>query len=193
MGQIEQKSKERMRRNNLRKYVLSAVALSGGLAVAVVAPNVLQLLGSKGLSVVPRQGELITRTRKRLTKLGLLSFRSGSIYLTEKGERALRDFERAEYQIKKPRRWDGRWRILTFDIPEKRKVLRDKVRQTLVAVGFVKLQNSVWIYPYDCEDLIVLLKADFRIGKDMLYVIADSIEGDWVYRKHFQLPGIEDR
>lgn len=54
-------------------------------------------------------------------------------------------------------------------------------------IGFLKLQDSVWIYPYDCEELVALLKADFRIGKDILYVIADSLENDGWIKRHFGL------
>jgi len=59
----------------------------------------------------------------------------------------------------------------------------------LHAVGFVLFQKSVWVYPYDCEDFIALLKADFKIGKDMRYLIADTIEGDASLRKAFNLRG----
>ena len=41
------------------------------------------------------------------------------------------------------------------------------------------------MYPYDCEDLITLLKADFRVGDAMLYMIVDTIERDGALRKHF--------
>ena len=75
--------------------------------------------------------------------------------------------------------------MLIFDIPEKRKSLREKVRTTLVSLGFKRLQDSVWVYPDDCEDLITLLKADFRVGKDLLYLIVDTIENDRVLREYF--------
>ena len=77
--------------------------------------------------------------------------------------------------------------MLIFDIPEKKRHLRYKVRSTLSAVGFTRLQDSVWIYPYDCEDFVTLLKADFRIGKDLLYMIVDSLENDTWLRKKFNL------
>ena len=77
--------------------------------------------------------------------------------------------------------------MLVFDIPEYRKTLRDKVRRTLISIGFVRLQDSVWIYPYPCDDLIALLKSDFRVGKDLLYVIADSIENDTALKKRFSI------
>ena len=47
----------------------------------------------------------------------------------------------------------------------------------------MRLQDSVWIYPYPCEDLINLLKADFKVGKDLLYLIVNFIENDkWLKR-----------
>ena len=99
----------------------------------------------------------------------------------------LRTLELKDYATKKPKRWDGKWRVLIFDIPERRKSVRDKVRLTLTAIGFKRLQNSVWVYPYDCEDLITLLKADFKIGRDLLYLIVDSIENDAILRDWFDI------
>ena len=45
------------------------------------------------------------------------------------------------------RRWDGRWRLVVFDVPEGRRGLRDKLRAQLRRRGFGYLQHSVWITP----------------------------------------------
>jgi phenylacetic acid degradation operon negative regulatory protein len=45
------------------------------------------------------------------------------------------------------RRWDGRWRLVIFDVPESRRLTRDKLRKYLHRRGFGYLQNSVWITP----------------------------------------------
>src|SRR3990167_4278610 len=90
-------------------------------------------------------------------------------------------------RLKKPKRWDGKWRVLIFDIPQTKNLLRDKLRRTLMAIGFIRLQDSVWIYPYDCEDLITLLKTDFRVGDQMLYMIVDSLENDDQVKEDFGL------
>ena len=110
------------------------------------------------------------------------------MHLTSKGEARLRQLELHDFKLKKQKRWDRKWRMLIFDIPEYRRVLRNKVRATLTAIGFVHLQHSVWVYPFPCEDFIALLKADFKIGKDLLYLIVDSIENDRELRKRFNLP-----
>ena len=87
----------------------------------------------------------------------------------------------------KQKKWDGRWRVVLFDIPERRRGARNRLRVFMQEYGFVRLQDSVWIYPYDCEDLIALAKANFRIGVDALYMIVEQLERDKYLREHFGL------
>ena len=92
------------------------------------------------------------------------------------------------YVQNKPRRWDGKWRLVIFDIKEEHKYLRQKVRNLVSQFGFQRLQDSVWVYPYDAEEVIALLKANLKIGAEVLYVIADAIEYDKLLREQFDLP-----
>ncbi len=187
MGKMEDESKKRTRKNDIKRLVLGTVAAAGLISIALVAPNVIGALGKLGFLPSRRQREYVNASRARLLKQGLIKYEKGFVRLTEKGGGALRALELQNYAQKRPRRWDRKWRVLIFDIPEYRKGLRDKVRRTLETIGFTRLQNSVWVYPYDCEDFVTLLKADFRIGKDLLYLIVDSIEGDRNLRESFQL------
>ena len=98
--------------------------------------------------------------------------------MTKKGEDKLKEYSHSDYELLIPRTWDKKWRVLIFDIPEHRRTLRNKIRNTLIGIGFLRVQYSVWIFPYDCEELVTLLKADFRIGKDLLYLIVERIEND---------------
>ena len=188
MGILEEKSKKRKKRENIQKVVLSAVKIAGLLSLAAVAPNSIQYLRSFGLIPKRRQEEIILRSRDRLISDNFLKYKKGFLELTEKGESRLRLLEMKDWKIDKPRRWDGKWRMLVFDIPERRKPLRNRIRSTLLNIGFYRLQDSVWIYPYPCEDLVGLLKVDFKVGKDLLYIIVDFIENDKSLKKLFGLP-----
>ena len=185
MGKLEEESKKRSRRANIQKLVLASVAVVGGISVALVAPGVIGAMGKLGLIPSARQLEIIKRSRSRLVARGLLVYQGNVLRLTTRGEQVLRRLELHDFKLRKPKRWDRKWRVLIFDIPERRKGLRPKIRYTLKAIGFVRLQDSVWAYPYDCEDFISLVKADFKIGKDLLYIIADSIENDKNYKRYF--------
>src|SRR3989344_1279787 len=178
MGTLEQESRKRTRRKNLQKIILGSIAAVGVLGVGLLAPNVLGAMAKLGMLPTKRQREFINSSRNRMVKSGLLKYDGKFLRLTTTGEAKLRRLELMNYKMKKPRRWDNKWRVLIFDIPEKRRPLREKVRITLMAIGFVRLQDSVWIYPYDCEDLITLLKADFKVGRDLLCMIVESLEYD---------------
>ena len=149
-------------------------------------PLALKKLGM--LPTGPRDIGTVNRARNRLLKRGLLMrTNEGFLALTPAGERTLRIAQAREAASRKPRRWDGRWRVLIFDIAEKRRGLRDRTRRMLADIGFVRLQDSVWAYPYDSEELVALLKADLKIGKDLLYLIVDEMEADHVLRRRFGL------
>ena len=187
MGVLEQSSRKRTRNKNLQKIVLQTVAAAGFLSVALLAPNALQALRQVGLFPKHRQKEIFNSSRNRLVKAGLLAYEGKFIRLTAKGEAKLCQLERHDYKLARPKRWDKKWRILIFDIPERRRALRARIRRTIVSVGFMRLQKSVWVYPYDCEDFVNLIKADLKIGKDLLYLIVDSIENDKFIKEYFQL------
>ena len=188
MGILEEKSKKRKKKENIQKAILSTIKVAGLLSVALVAPNSIQYLKSFGLIPGKRQKEIILRSRDNLVRDGLLKYRNGFIELTEKGKARLGLLEMKDWKMDKPRKWDGKWRMLIFDIPEKRRPLRNKIRFTLLSLGFFRLQDSVWVYPYACEDPVNLLKADFKVGKDLLYLIVDFIEDDKGLKKLFGLP-----
>ncbi len=173
--------------------MLGAVALAGMLSVALVAPNAVRLLAplERGLRRKMDPKYAASYTFRRLIQRGLIQIeeteRGKFARLTQKGELILRQFDRTSVRLKKPKRWDGKWRILIFDIKEQRRWVRDRLRITLVGLGFLQLQRSVWVYPYDCEDFVTLMKADFHAGSEILYVVADRIENDGKLRWHFNL------
>lgn len=171
--------------------------LGGVVLIAATIPNAAQLLKFfPGFKKGARFNYRIKSVLGRLAEKGCIVFveKNGKRYarITEKGEQMLR-FETEKTAMAKKRRWDRRWRIVIFDIPERRKSVRSKLRRYMQEYGFVRLQDSVWVYPYDCEDLIALVKASFRIGADVLYLIVERLERDAHLREHFALPQDTER
>ena len=176
------------RKGYLQRAILTSLAVAGVLAISMVAPNTLQLLG--GLGRGNRFNERTHSSLGRLLKKGFVEFDNHKrLRLTENGKRALALMERvSKDESQKRKHWDERWRLVIFDVPEYRKIVRNRLRLAVQEFGFLRVQDSVWVYPYDCEELIVLLKADLRIGKDVLYAIVERIENDGWIREHFKLP-----
>ena len=191
MGVIEQSARRERRIGAFQQAMLYAAL--GGVIVAIGAvPNFSKIIkyytGAKKGARFNYQAKTVLG---RLMARGLITFeeRDGRRYarITEKGKRVL-ELETQKVAITKRRKWDRRWRVVIFDIPERRRSVRVRLRRFMQEYGFVRLQDSVWIYPYDCEDLIALAKANFRIGADVLYMIVERLERDKHLREHFGLP-----
>lgn len=196
MGVMERDAgRERIRRRiwgTFQLTLLATVAVGVVVLIAATAPNAAQLL--KYFPGYKRGAKFNYQAKSALGRLvakGLVTFveEDGKRYarITEKGERMLQ-METERTAIAKKRKWDRRWRVVIFDIPERRKSVRASLRRFMNEYGFVRLQDSVWIYPYDCEDLIALAKANFRVGADVLYMIVERLEHDKHLREHFGLP-----
>lgn len=86
--------------------------------------------------------------QKGLIKIANLENKKGVI-LTPKG---LDKMLKIKYKsIEKKLRKDGKFQMIIFDIPEKKRVLRDLLREHLHFLGYKMLQKSIWITPYDVE------------------------------------------
>ena len=196
MGTLEIRARNQRRLRHLQYAVLSAVGVAGVLAWMMIAPNTFQaipaLMGKKKYDA--KFGYRARTVAGRLAQRGLVRFveRGGKkhVEITDAGKDMLlrEQFKSAQMNGARKRRWDKRYRMVIFDIPERRKSIRANLRRAMQDFGFLLLQDSVWIFPYDCEDVIALIKADLQVGKDVLYVIAEAIENDTWIRKHFQLP-----
>lgn len=56
---------------------------------------------------------------------------------------------------------DGLMRVLVFDVPEDRRLLRDRFRRHINLLGFQMHQKSVWVSKYDCEKWLLKI-ADYH-------------------------------
>ncbi len=68
----------------------------------------------------------------------------------------------------KSKKWDGYWRVVIFDIPETIRQLRDAFREKLHEWPFYKLQNSVFVCPYECRQEIRQVCKILRLEKYVL-------------------------
>ena len=82
------------------------------------------------------------------------------------------------------KKWDGKWRMALFDIPEPKKKIRDALRRKLKELGFLEFQKSVFVFPYPAEDEINFVINFFDISEYVYYIEA-PIRPDRDLRKHF--------
>ena len=92
-----------------------------------------------------------------------------------------------EMAIKKPKRWDGKWRIVLFDIPEKIRKTRDIFRHHLNQLEFYEFQKSVFVHPFDCHDEIDYLIEFYNARKFVRFIVAESLDNELHLKKKFNL------
>lgn len=97
----------------------------------------------------PLKKSELARALKRLRENGLVDLISDQelvIRLTDQGrDKALL----AKLKLEE-NKWDGKWRVVIFDVPEKRRIARDLFRQKLKSWGFKIWQQSVWVTKKNC-------------------------------------------
>ncbi len=194
-GNIEDRVRQRAKRNQIRNAILLSAYLTGGVSMIIMAPNTVRLLKyvEKVVGPSPRLKRRVSQKYSELISQGIfkrVATQDGfRIELTEKGMKIAEELSQyEEVRPMKQKKWDQKWRIVMFDVWERRRNVRDELRHTLEEFGFVKIQNSVWAYPYPCEKLLIFLRTHLKLGRGILYIVADEIEHDEKLRRHFKLP-----
>ena len=84
----------------------------------------------------------------RLQKKGLIERSKNSYKLTRLGLKTIRTFQERQSE----KLWDGKWRLIMFDIPEKKREDRNWLRWQLVSLDYKPLQKSIFIGKQPMEE-----------------------------------------
>ena len=107
--------------------------------------------------------------------------------LSENGKQKALRFNIDQIEIKKPAKWDGKWRIVMFDIPEKLKRLRDSLRLHFQEIGLIELQKSVLVFPYPCSKEIEFILEFYNARKYVRFLLVERIDNELHLQKKFNL------
>jgi len=172
------------------KILLSLGEIAGDLAyfTFVHPPRSIQ----DGMYHFDRRMNARARTKgiSQLKKRGFIKeYKKGDeryLTLTRKGK-----LEVARHALRARRlgSWDGKWRIIIFDIPEATRKDRNFLRKQLKWLGFFELQKSVWIFPYEIkvelQNFLKLCKVE--LNGDIRFLTAEHIDNDRDLRQYFHL------
>src|SRR4030042_6485851 len=101
-----------------------------------------------------------------------------TIILTAEGKTKALIYKLEEMEIKKPAKWDNKWRVVLFDIPENRRESRDILRFRLKRLGFYEFQKSVFVHPYDCKNEIDYLIEMYDIRRYVRFILANYLDNE---------------
>lgn len=186
-------------KGEIAKTILKGIFLAGGIAVASTSPYFVT-------RILPEIVKYARYRKKRkeiekekfynafykLKRQGFINmdYRGKQLYitLTPEGRKEVGKYQIDDLEIKKPLRWDKKWRILIFDIKEKNKIKREALRGKIKQLGLYPLQKSVWVCPYKFYKEMDMLRRFFGLQKDeMKTITASEIEDDKNIRSFFGL------
>ena len=111
--------------------------------------------------------------------------------ITNKGENYLDDTLSV---LKTKKDWDGKWRLVMFDIPESERSTRDKLRRNLNNLGMGILQASVWITQRDVKAKIdkISEKLKIKTGQIKYFEVSGSNHlTDQIVSKAWNIPEVD--
>ncbi|PIV09769.1 hypothetical protein COS51_01500 [Candidatus Roizmanbacteria bacterium CG03_land_8_20_14_0_80_36_21] len=192
------KGKIKLKYGEIVKGIFMALAEANAAASARIHPNIFVIIDEiykyikeKSNSKIPKNK--IKRALKTLEKKEILYLeeKDNKVFVHIKDKKnvlvqkyslkALLDFK------KKSKKWEGKWFLVIFDVPEKQKNKRDYMRRFLVDLGFYPYQKSVYLFPYECEKEVELIKKIVEGTRYMKYIIAERIEDESTIKTFFKL------
>ena len=125
----------------------------------------------RNLAYLPGDPRRVPNNIRSLERRGYIEINrvSNSIQLTNKGKIKLIE-ESADYSV------DGKWRMLSFDIPEKLRSKRRQFRRAIKRIGYKQVQKSLWASPFVKADEIDLIIEELGIGKYVAYLLVEKTD-----------------
>src|SRR4030043_1232532 len=156
-----------MKKGEISKKILKGLLFAGGFYIACSSPR----FARRAIPELFKYLKYKAKSKKKMqtyrrsfyylwrNKMIDVEYRGRQMYvsLSKEGKKIAGKYHIDDLQIPKPKRWDGRWRILIFDIPDKNKIKREALRGKLKELGLYRLQKSVWVCPYNFQREISFL------------------------------------
>src|SRR3989338_3823063 len=166
----------------IAKSLLVLTAIAGVATIAVVAPNIFAVFGGNSGRRRFFNKEEFRNAASYLKKKNFVKMNKSngqySMTITEKGADVVFNKTLRELKIKRPSQWDGFWRIIIFDIPDRHKWAREGFRKALRQIGMYCMQESVFVSPYPCEDALQFLVSVFGLSPYVRFIKTKHLDGD---------------
>lgn len=167
------------------KTILTVVGVAGIVAIAIVAPNMIQVFGKAGRYTNSQYKRSLNGLKNK--KLVTIKKSKGrlQIQLTRRGYKQLAYNNLYNIRLKRETKWDKKWRMIIFDVPVSHNNARDELTYLLKELGFKMLQKSAWVYPWPCESEVEQITSVFQIDDFVKIILADKIPDSPNLEKHF--------
>lgn len=182
-----------MKNSKIGKDILFYLVSGGLLTLAMLSPIGGPKIVKSLLRKLKYKIKQIKASAYYLKKRGLIEFvwednDKVTVKITNNGKKYLKTFDIDNMTLNKLVPWDKKWRLIIFDIPEKHKKAREAFRRKLKDLDFVRLQDSVWVTPFPCEDEIRFLREIFNVSFNIDVIETTNLKHHEIkLKKYFEL------
>ncbi|KKP68078.1 MAG: Transcriptional regulator, PaaX family [Candidatus Roizmanbacteria bacterium GW2011_GWA2_35_19] len=190
---------KKFKKGEIAKIILATIGIGAILGGTVlITPNFPIIIGSfikliKEIKGIKLPKLKVKRTLKLLEKRKILNLviKNSEVYIEVEDAW---NIEILKYSIqsllamRKKLKWQGKWFLVIFDVPEEQRNKRYYLRKFLKEIGFYQYQQSVYVFPYECEKEIILIKKIIEGGKYLSYIVAEKVEYEDKLKTYFHLP-----
>lgn len=174
------------------RTLLPMIAAAGAIGLIFVCPPLGAAVGKFICEGKKYHGWRVRQSLDRLKKQKYISAtenEDGSITvrITKHGLPHALTYKLDTMQLNEPKKWDRKWRVIIFDIPNTYNRIRDVFRTRLEQLGLRKLQESVYVSPYPCFDEVEFLRELYDIAITVQYLLVEHIENDTELKQKFNL------
>ena len=176
------------------RTLLGLALVAGALTIAVVAPNAFAAFGKfnnqrRYLSTRNLSNQLRRGSANKYWHYAKISKDTYQILLTSYGKQIAFRNALQKFKLFTRPQWDGKWRMVIFDIENKYSSLRDALRRKLIQIGMYPLQESVFVYPYPCTEEVLMWVDLFGVNDGVEIIEENFIKNRTVELKRiFNLP-----
>lgn len=164
--------------------LLKAIALSGTVIVAASSPYFgIRIAGAIQKEINRKKWREFYKAIYQLKNKNRLKVSQNNdgtftLEITNLGKNIVKKYDLDNLCIKRPREWDGAWRIFAFDIPGNKKLVRQSLLSKLKELGFVMLQKSVWTHPFECREELAIITKAFGVENYVCSFIAYELDNE---------------
>ncbi len=174
------------KRGDVAYLILKLLGAVGLVTALLVAPGLGVAL--KLIDPNPRKAiRKADRALERLVKSGKVVRTKNGYRITTKGdiELARQKFDR--YQFPSRSRWDKKFRVICFDVPEKKRYVRRILHGKLKELGCFPLQDSVFITPHPCGEFLKLAQDSYQLKNHLRGMIVTRLVNEHEVLSFFAL------
>lgn len=175
------------------RALLAAIALAGILAIAAITPNIFSAFGRvRKFNHTSYNEKQIRRSFYYLRSKKLVRIIDGKdgiskVKINRLGLSKLKEFAIDAMSIRIPEKWDGKWRAVVFDVPEKHKAARESLRRKLKGLGFYQFQRSIFLHPFAIDDEVLFIASFFGIERFIEIFTIENMLDDKPLKSHFNI------